>query len=61
MGNSVERMLKLCAAGYCKQMRTESVCNASHFSYFGVSRSATIVVAYIMKKYELSFEDALER
>ncbi|GFG38883.1 hypothetical protein Cfor_02190 [Coptotermes formosanus] len=29
--------------------------------YFGVSRSATVVVAYIMKKYELSFEDALER
>ena len=43
-------------------MRTENICNASsHFSYFGVSRSATIVIAYIMKKYELSFEDALER
>jgi Predicted protein-tyrosine phosphatase len=54
-------MLKLCAVGYCKQMRTENICNASHFSYFGVSRSATIVIAYIMKKYELSFEDALER
>jgi len=40
---------------------TDSICNASHFSYFGVSRSATIVIAYIMKKYELSFEDALER
>jgi hypothetical protein len=45
----------------CKQRRTEHVYNASHFSYFGVSRSATVVVAYIMKKYELSFEDALER
>lgn len=54
-------MLKLCAVGYCKQMRTDNVCDASHFSYFGVSRSATIVIAYIMKKYELSFEDALER
>ncbi|XP_023720741.1 dual specificity protein phosphatase MPK-4 isoform X1 [Cryptotermes secundus] len=29
--------------------------------YFGVSRSATVVIAYIMKKYELSFEDAFER
>lgn len=29
--------------------------------YFGVSRSATIVTAYIMRKYELSFEDAVER
>lgn len=54
-------MLKLCAVGYCKQMRTEDICNASRCSYFGVSRSATIVMAYIMKKYELSFEDALER
>ncbi|CAG2057949.1 unnamed protein product [Timema podura] len=29
--------------------------------YFGVSRSATIVIAYMMKKHGLSFEDALER
>ncbi|XP_069696399.1 dual specificity protein phosphatase MPK-4 [Periplaneta americana] len=29
--------------------------------YFGVSRSATIVIAYIMKKYTLSFEEAFER
>jgi len=54
-------MLKLCSVGYCRHMRTESICNASHFSYFGVSRSATIVIAFLMKKYELSFEDALER
>ncbi|XP_063235066.1 dual specificity protein phosphatase MPK-4, partial [Bacillus rossius redtenbacheri] len=29
--------------------------------YFGVSRSATIVIAYVMKKYQLSFADAFER
>ncbi|XP_021937206.1 dual specificity protein phosphatase MPK-4-like isoform X2 [Zootermopsis nevadensis] len=29
--------------------------------YYGVSRSAAVIIAYIMKKYELSFEDAVER
>ncbi|KAK9499142.1 hypothetical protein O3M35_003645 [Rhynocoris fuscipes] len=29
--------------------------------YFGVSRSSSIVIAYIMKKYELSFEEAFQR
>lgn len=29
--------------------------------YFGVSRSATIVIAYIMEKYRLSYEAALQR
>lgn len=29
--------------------------------YFGVSRSAAIVVAFLMKKYSLSYGDALER
>ncbi|XP_073988093.1 dual specificity protein phosphatase MPK-4-like [Rhodnius prolixus] len=29
--------------------------------YFGVSRSSTIVIAYIMKKYEISYEEAFER
>ncbi|PSN30522.1 hypothetical protein C0J52_24114 [Blattella germanica] len=29
--------------------------------YFGVSRSATIVIAYMMKKYELTYEEAFER
>lgn len=31
------------------------------FSYFGVSRSASIVTAYIMKKYEISYDDAFQR
>lgn len=31
------------------------------FSYYGVSRSATIVIAYIMRKYHLSFTRAFER
>lgn len=30
-------------------------------SYFGVSRSATIVIAYIMNKYKLSYDAALQR
>uniref|UniRef100_A0A0A9XAB3 Dual specificity protein phosphatase 12 n=1 Tax=Lygus hesperus TaxID=30085 RepID=A0A0A9XAB3_LYGHE len=29
--------------------------------YFGVSRSSTIVIAYMMKKYSLPFDEALER
>ncbi|EAT34447.1 AAEL013312-PA, partial [Aedes aegypti] len=29
--------------------------------YFGVSRSATIVIAYIMNKYKLSYDAALQR
>lgn len=29
--------------------------------YFGVSRSAALVLAYIMKKYQLSFAEAFER
>ncbi|XP_067009394.2 dual specificity protein phosphatase MPK-4 [Anabrus simplex] len=29
--------------------------------YFGVSRSATIVIAYIMKKHNLSYEEAFQR
>lgn len=29
--------------------------------YFGVSRSATIVIAYIMEKYKIGFEAALQR
>ncbi|KAL1513306.1 hypothetical protein ABEB36_002728 [Hypothenemus hampei] len=29
--------------------------------YFGVSRSATVVIAYVMKKYELSYSEAFER
>ncbi|XP_057326278.1 dual specificity protein phosphatase MPK-4 [Microplitis mediator] len=28
--------------------------------YFGVSRSATLVIAYIMKKYKMTYEDAYE-
>lgn len=31
------------------------------FSYYGVSRSATIVIAYTMRKYQLSFTRAFER
>jgi hypothetical protein len=31
------------------------------FSYFGVSRSAAIVIAFTMKKYELTFNEALAR
>lgn len=30
-------------------------------SYFGVSRSTTIVVAYLMDKYKMSYEAALYR
>lgn len=29
--------------------------------YFGVSRSATIVIAYVMKKYKLNYDQAYER
>lgn len=29
--------------------------------YYGVSRSATIVIAYIMKKYKISYEKAFDR
>lgn len=29
--------------------------------YFGVSRSATVVIAYIMKKYGLSYSEAFEK
>ncbi|KAJ8961229.1 hypothetical protein NQ318_008912 [Aromia moschata] len=29
--------------------------------YFGVSRSATIVIAYIMKKYQIPYQEAFER
>ncbi|KAL1138813.1 hypothetical protein AAG570_008875 [Ranatra chinensis] len=29
--------------------------------YFGVSRSSTIVIAYLMKKYHISFNDAFQR
>ncbi|XP_066143713.1 dual specificity protein phosphatase MPK-4-like [Euwallacea fornicatus] len=29
--------------------------------YFGVSRSSTVVIAYIMKKYQLSYSEAFER
>lgn len=29
--------------------------------YFGVSRSATIVIAYLMKKYQISFDEAFLR
>ncbi|XP_060517754.1 dual specificity protein phosphatase MPK-4-like [Cylas formicarius] len=29
--------------------------------YFGVSRSATVVIAYIMKKYELTYTEAFEK
>ncbi|XP_045472735.1 dual specificity protein phosphatase MPK-4-like [Harmonia axyridis] len=29
--------------------------------YFGVSRSATLVIAYLMKKFNLKFSDAFER
>lgn len=29
--------------------------------YYGVSRSATIVIAYLMKKYNLSYQKAFER
>ncbi|XP_075227720.1 dual specificity protein phosphatase MPK-4 [Lycorma delicatula] len=29
--------------------------------YFGISRSATIVIAYFMKKYQISFDEAFER
>ena len=33
----------------------------NNFSYFGVSRSAAIIIAFIMKKYSLSFTPAFER
>uniref|UniRef100_A0A1B6CCD1 Uncharacterized protein n=1 Tax=Clastoptera arizonana TaxID=38151 RepID=A0A1B6CCD1_9HEMI len=29
--------------------------------YFGVSRSVSVVIAYLMKKYQISFDEALER
>nr|CAI5821327.1 unnamed protein product [Callosobruchus analis]CAI5829611.1 unnamed protein product [Callosobruchus analis] len=29
--------------------------------YFGVSRSATVVIAHIMKKYQLSYAEAFEK
>jgi dual specificity phosphatase 12 len=29
--------------------------------YFGVSRSATVIIAYIMKKYHLSYKEAFEK
>lgn len=29
--------------------------------FYGVSRSATIVIAYLMKKYSLSYQKAFER
>lgn len=29
--------------------------------YFGVSRSATVVIAYIMKKYQLTYTEAFEK
>ncbi|EFA12947.1 dual specificity protein phosphatase MPK-4 [Tribolium castaneum] len=29
--------------------------------YFGVSRSASVVIAYVMKKYELSYKEAFEK
>ena len=29
--------------------------------FYGVSRSATIVIAYLMKKYSLSYQRAFER
>lgn len=35
--------------------------NLVFFSYYGVSRSATIVIAYIMKKHKLKFDKAFER
>lgn len=31
------------------------------FSYYGISRSASIITAYIMKKYKISFDDAFQR
>lgn len=31
------------------------------FSYYGISRSASIITAYIMKKYKISFDAAFER
>jgi hypothetical protein len=31
------------------------------FSYYGVSRSATMVLAYLMKKYSLDFDEAMKR
>lgn len=30
-------------------------------SYYGVSRSATMVLAYLMKKYSLDFDEAMQR
>jgi hypothetical protein len=42
-------------------MKIENIFTTFCFSYFGVSRSAAVVIAYIMKKYELSFDDAFER
>lgn len=42
-------------------MTIENISNTFNFSYYGVSRSAAVIIAYIMKKYELSFEDAVER
>jgi dual specificity phosphatase 12 len=29
--------------------------------YYGISRSATIVIAFVMEKYKLSYEKALQR
>ncbi|XP_076254777.1 dual specificity protein phosphatase MPK-4 [Rhynchophorus ferrugineus] len=29
--------------------------------YYGVSRSATIIIAYVMKKYKISYEEAFDR
>lgn len=33
----------------------------TYFSYFGMSRSASVVTAFLMKKYALSCAEALER
>lgn len=35
--------------------------NVFRYSYYGVSRSASVVIAYLMKKHQISFDESFKR